>query len=174
MGACPELKLLAEARTRHKPQALRPIVSPVQSIVPVAIAGICETRIVSVNNSLLHQRIQSSDSKKFWTCFLKRSLSYVLNNVMASRNGLPPNMRSYNTWRPLKELQDTSQARWNSLARSRALVVSLARYRFNSDASGAILDRITEPKFIKSRLGVPILTRVLATGIDAKMAEGNE
>ena len=116
LGACPELKLLAEARTLRKPQGLRPIVSPVQSIVPVAIAGICETGIVSVNNSLLHQRIQSSDSKKFWTCFLKRSLSYVLNNVMASRNGLPPNMRSYNTWRPLKELQDTSQARWNSLA----------------------------------------------------------
>ena len=83
-------------------------------------------------------------------------------------------MRSYNTWRPLKELQDTSQARWNSLARSRALVVSLARYWFNSDASGAILDRITEPKLVKSRLGVPILTRVQATGIDAKMAEGNE
>ena len=47
---------------------------------------------------------------------------------MALRNGLPPNMRSYNTSRLLKELQDTSHAMWNSLARSRALVVSLARY----------------------------------------------
>jgi len=86
-------------------------------------------------------------------------------------------MRSYNTWRPLKELHDTSQTRWNSLARSRALVVSVARCWFNSDASGAILDRITEPKLVKSRLGVPggsILTRVRATGIDAIMAEDNE
>ena len=96
---------------------------------------------------------------------------------MALRNGLPPNVRSYNTSRLLKELQDTSHAMWNSLARSRALVVSVAKFWFNSDASGAILDRITEPKLVKSRLGVPggpILTRVLATGIDAKMAEGNE
>ena len=93
---------------------------------------------------------------------------------MALHNGLPPNMRSYNTSRLLKELQDTSHARWNSLARSRALVVSVAKFWFNSDASGAILDQISEPKLVKSRLGVPILTRARATGIDAKMAEGNE
>ena len=96
---------------------------------------------------------------------------------MALRYGLPPNMRSYSNWRPLKELEDTSQAKWNSLARSRALVVPVARYWFSSDASGAILDRITEPKLVKSRLGVPggpILPRVRTAGIDAEMAEANQ
>jgi len=61
--------------------------------------------------------------------------------------------------------------------RSRALVLSVAKYWFNSDASSAILDPITEPKLVESQFGVPggpILTRVLATGIDAKMAVGNE
>jgi hypothetical protein len=55
--------------------------------------------------------------------------------------------------------------------------LSVAKYWFNSDASSAILDPITEPKLVESQFGVPggpILTRVLATGIDAKMAEGNE
>ena len=58
---------------------------------------------------------------------------------MALRNVLPPNMRSYSNWRQLKELQDTSQAKCNSLARSRWLVVPLARTCVSSYASGATL-----------------------------------
>ena len=40
---------------------------------------------------------------------------------MALRTGLPPNIRSYNTCRPAKALQETSHARWNNRARSRAV-----------------------------------------------------
>jgi len=48
---------------------------------------------------------------------------------------------------------------------------------FPPSRRGATLDQITEPKLVKSRLGVPggpILPRVRATRIAAEMAERNE
>src|SRR4029434_5607000 len=55
---------------------------------------------------------------------------------MALRTGLPPNIRSYNTCRPAKALHETSHARWNNHARSRAVAVSVARYWSTAGARG--------------------------------------